>query len=231
MAFPERDYLRLEEVSERWGVTKEDVIDCALQNKLHLSVFVCNTPLIYGEYRTGSDGEPFPVHADRIRYSGLQNVTLDDLFQIRYAGQASIQYFKPFNGYQYVQVADNSRPLAFKANDVVIDRQECERFEKKYDLADKDNNCPFQQENDFRIVRLDGLTWHLGDTQAAVIKKLYEAAMHEENPWLHGKKLLQEAGSSAFRMRDLFNSQPNWQKLIVSNKRGHYRLNLAGKFN
>ncbi len=230
MAFPIRDYLRLEEVSERWSVSQEDILDCAMRDILNLSVFICNTPLIYGEYKVGSDGRPFPVHADRIRYSGLQKLTIDDLFRIRQAGETQVATFKPFNGYQYVLIGEDALPLHFRINDIVVDSPECQRFEEEYGLspANDDQRKPFNHENEFRIVTLEGCTWHLGDTQARVIAELYKAATQTDNPWLHGKRLLQEAGSNAFRMRDLFSSQPNWQKLITSNQRGYYRLNLPG---
>lgn len=231
MVFRLRNYIRLDEAAQRWGVSKEDILDCAIREMIALSVLVCNVSLIFGEYKLGSDGKPFPVHADRVIHSGLQRLTPDGLFRIRQEEAAKIDCFMPFNDYQYVQVAEDTGDLYFKIDDLVIEVDEYKRFAAEHGLDDEiatnDNHASFLQENNFRIVRLNGLSWNLGDIQAQVVQKLYEAATTTDNPWMNGKRVLQEAGSGAFRMRDLFGSQPNWQKLILSDGRGHYRLNLS----
>jgi hypothetical protein len=40
------------------------------------------------------------------------------------------------------------------------------------------------------------------------------------------KAILEQAGSASVRMADVFKSQPNWRKLIRSDRRGLYRLAL-----
>lgn len=54
---------------------------------------------------------------------------------------------------------------------------------------------------------------------------LHEAS-ETDKPWLNGKTILGRAGSACTRMRDLFKSQPGWRRLIDSNGRGMYRLNV-----
>ena len=51
--------------------------------------------------------------------------------------------------------------------------------------------------------------------------------MVSRNPWVHGKTLIDGTNSQATRLRDVFKNNRDWQKIIVSNKRGYYRLNLA----
>ncbi len=229
MALRLRDYLRLDEVSKRWNVSQEDILDCALRDMLAVSVLVANTPIVYGSYKVGKDGQPFPVHADRISYSGLMKLTADGLFKIRQAGSAAINTFKPCKEYQYVKVVCDAEPPQFRVDDLLIDMEEYKRFAQQFNFEGptNDNKVRFDHENNFRTVTLGHLTWHFGDTQAGVVKRLYDAATNTDNPWINGKRVLQEAGSGAFRMRDLFSSQPNWQKLIISDSRGNYRLNLS----
>jgi hypothetical protein len=65
----------------------------------------------------------------------------------------------------------------------------------------------------------------LGQFQARVVKILHAAAM-SGCPWQHGKAVLADAGSSCTRLSDLFKTQPEWRKLIQSDRRGRYRLNI-----
>ena len=83
----------------------------------------------------------------------------------------------------------------------------------------------FSQRNDFSEVTLGDRTYTLGPIQAQVVRILYDAAT-TASPWRHGKLVLAEAGSSCTRMADLFKTQPEWRKLIQSDRRGKYRLNI-----
>ena len=65
----------------------------------------------------------------------------------------------------------------------------------------------------------------LGPIQAKVVSILYDAAT-TGSPWRHGQQVLAEAGSRCTRISDLFKTQAEWRKLIQSDKRGKYRLNI-----
>jgi len=75
----------------------------------------------------------------------------------------------------------------------------------------------------FRHVSFKGRDFLFGPVQAAVVKQLYTAAKSGE-PWQSGKKLLQDAGSESFSLRNVFARQPYWRELIESDSRGLYRL-------
>ena len=83
----------------------------------------------------------------------------------------------------------------------------------------------FSKSNDYRHIVLDGVEYHLGDVQASIVQQLHDAA-NSRNPWVHGKNLLDGTNSQATRLRDVFKNNREWKKIIVSNKRGYYRLNL-----
>lgn len=90
-------------------------------------------------------------------------------------------------------------------------------------------NNSFQYYNNFAKVFAYGRLYHFGKIQAKVIKQLYEASF-TDSPWLFGKELLYNVNSHSICLRDLFKSQPYWQQLIESDKRGNYRLKLTDSY-
>jgi hypothetical protein len=76
----------------------------------------------------------------------------------------------------------------------------------------------------YRIVRINDRDYRFGETQARVLRLLSEAAYKGE-PWQNGKHLLRLAGSQSFSLSNLFKRHSVWRELVLSNKRGFYRLN------
>ena len=67
--------------------------------------------------------------------------------------------------------------------------------------------------------------WHsFGPKQAAVLR-LLDAASGSDNPWLDGKRLLDEANAATMRLIDLFKRKPAWRQLVLADGKGRYRLN------
>ena len=99
-------------------------------------------------------------------------------------------------------------------SDVVILHEDLRQFEKLHNLAAQ-NPCkiisvhkiktttlttvhkPFSQQNDCRVVALNGYRFNFGDIQANIIRQLLTTSA-SDNPWVHGKHF--------WRMRD----QPQW---------------------
>jgi hypothetical protein len=106
-----------------------------------------------------------------------------------------------------------------------------EEFETAYDLipskicSDKHAEAEFSASPDFHHIVLNGEEYHLGDVQACIIHQLHDAASCK-NHWVHGKTLLHSANSKALRLRDVFKSKRDWGRLVISNNRGYYRLNI-----
>ncbi len=87
------------------------------------------------------------------------------------------------------------------------------------------NGC-FSHLPDYSQVSLNGeLYLFTGEIQRSAIRILYAAAKSEQ-PWLTGKTLLKQAGSSdlSMRMGNLFRRHPAWGTIVLSNSRGQYRL-------
>lgn len=119
--------------------------------------------------------------------------------------------------------------ISVRISDLIVLQEDCEKFQAAWELGhctDKPNMAvDLICSNDYRHVIIDGLEFHLGDMQARVIQLLHDAA-RSRNPWIHIKTLVYECQSNAGRMRDIFKHQPHWRKLMASNGRGYYRLNV-----
>jgi hypothetical protein len=76
---------------------------------------------------------------------------------------------------------------------------------------------------DFRSVRWHGADYDLSPTQAAIMRQLWEA-MEAGEPDVSGETLLEGAESESSRLPPLFQGHPAWGRLIVSRRRGMYRL-------
>lgn len=78
---------------------------------------------------------------------------------------------------------------------------------------------------DYREVRFRGDLYLFGEIQGKVIRRLHEASK-TDNPWVSGKTVLKYSGSgdSASKLANLFRRHEAWQKLVLSNGRGEYRL-------
>ena len=79
--------------------------------------------------------------------------------------------------------------------------------------------------SDYREVWFRGEQFLFGELQARVIRLLHEA-WKSGNPWISGKSVLRRVGSedSAAKLGNLLRRHESWQKLVLSNRRGEYRL-------
>ena len=75
---------------------------------------------------------------------------------------------------------------------------------------------------DYRHVRVDGETIVLGDQQRKVIAFLHKK-MLENEPW-QLLRSIQDGAQVGAKMQDLFGRPVHWSKLLLSDKKGAYRL-------
>jgi DNA-binding response OmpR family regulator len=88
------------------------------------------------------------------------------------------------------------------------------------------NGAAFWHASDYSEVRLRGKPYYFtGAIQQAAVRFLHAAARTDE-PWRSGKIVLQAAKSNDTNMRmvNLFGRHPAWCVLLLSNRRGKYRL-------
>jgi hypothetical protein len=89
----------------------------------------------------------------------------------------------------------------------------------------------FWHSPDYHEVRLNGELFKFpGSKQRKVVQLLHEAAKSDD-PWQYGLALLGEVGSndSSNRLGNLFSKNPAWGRLIISDLKGYYRLEMGGE--
>jgi hypothetical protein len=79
--------------------------------------------------------------------------------------------------------------------------------------------------SDWRAFQFGDVRFEFGTHQAKVVQLLFDARVHGK-PWVSGKILKHKVGFISARLVDLFKSKPHWRRLILSDRRGNYCLNL-----
>jgi hypothetical protein len=236
MPFPEREYYSLEHLTRRWAVTLEEVQHAIATGKLIASAWL--QPTYAYKIIESPEGEarrfpPQPIEG----YVCVAPESCRILFS---RGSVGRRKFPTRNENCYHMIVEHLDKVELCVSDLVILHEDLRQFEKLHNLAAQ-NPCkiisvhkikttasstvhrPFSQQNDCRVVALNGYRFNFGDIQAAIIRQLL-AASNTDNPWVHGKTLLANAGSTSMVMRDAFRHQPNWKELVAADGRGYYRL-------
>jgi len=222
----EKEYYSLEEIEGHWRMQRRDLIYLAENGLLKVSVRLYSVRIERGNYEEVHDGEWCRIPEEQVLFQGLQELQARDVYRLFHEGQVTVDQFDA-PGEQYIHVLDPEDGIFIKRDELVVSREERDRASVKHGLAgvQRATEPVFGQKNDFAEITLEGRDYTLGPIQAKVVRILYQAAA-TEFPWLHGQKVLAEAGSKCTRISDLFKTQPGWRKLIQSDKRGKYRLNI-----
>lgn len=227
MALPSKSYFKLEEITDRWNATISDlqyygengILEfCIREQRILVSLF---------EYIQKDQGlhkvqktkrympEPQPIHSV-------------DVFRIFTAEDKKviIKRFKPRAPLEFMKIwEENGLPVS--KSDLVITRDERNRFEEKHNIIPFESDAPeiFSYRNHYTDVKIMGERHKLGPVQANIVRELHQAS-NSLNPWLYGKTLLDRAGSKSIRLSGIFNHHKNWRDIICSDGRGRYRLNV-----
>jgi len=232
MVFPEKAYDRLYSMWERWGVSQEDVYYFIENDLLRVCVWL---PLRYVE-RGVIEGGKF-IFEEHEHKEGFIAVRPEDFRLICSTGSAKLRIFRSIKTQEHIlrlAIEPPQPAVAVRIHDLVVLQEDRKKFESTYKVQRHETSAfpstpgvdhGFTYSNDYRHVAIEGQQFHLGDVQARVVGHLHEAACSRK-PWVHGKILLYGSGSRATRMRDVFKHKHGWHRLIASNDRGYYRLNL-----
>jgi hypothetical protein len=223
----EKRYFSIEEIMERWRMPERDLGYLAENDELRLSVRVYELAVGSGRFELLESGLSVWQAGRNFRHSGLLDLHAGDAFMIFRCAERQLTDFR-MRGGELVRIPDGQAPLHVMLGDLLVRREERDRFEQArgYAGAGLCSGRPgFSASSDFRHVCCNGTHFHLGAVQAYVVSLLSRAAENGA-PWQNGKSLLTEARSRSMRMADVFKSQPKWRELIESNGRGHYRLKI-----
>jgi hypothetical protein len=227
MRLVQKDYFTVEELIERWEMPRRDFEYLAENGHLRLSVRLAGVALEWGEYERHGPSCWFQVTTQVGLYAGLLDLMESDVLKLFRHGEALVEYFHAENP-AYCRTAEGDDPICVRLADVLVRDHERLRAENWMQAASAKRRKPagFSQTNDYKQVSCDGLDFHFGPVQSAIVAILHRASM-DGSPWCSGKAILEQAGSVSTRMADVFKSQPHWRKLIQSNRRGLYRLTAS----
>jgi hypothetical protein len=230
MALPEKTYDRLYSLWKRWELSQEDVYYAIENGLLRVCVWI---PLRFME--RGVIKNKKYIYEEHQPEEGFVGVRPEDFHRICSTGCAKLRIFRSIkkDGHILRMAYEPPQPaLSVRIHDLVVLREDRIAFETAYDL--KDSHTPQQEKQvkqefsasaDYRTITINGEEFHLGDVQSRVVEQLHDA-LQSRTQWVHGKTLIHGANSKALRMRDIFKSKNDWNKIIASNGRGYYRLNV-----
>lgn len=224
MPLPQRSWYRIADVAKRWSMSPGDIEDYALDELLQLSVFVVDLPVEANGWELGELNVRSP-HG-MLFANGPQPLLRASLLEIFRAGHAEVRCFATRAPDKHLYVRSGTPAVTARREDLILTRDERDRFEREHAVvAEPEKRAPADvwHNEDFSRVRL-GTDWHsFGPKQAAVLR-LLKGASEGDNPWLDGKRLLDEADAATMRLIDLFKRKPAWRQLIEADGKGRYRL-------
>jgi hypothetical protein len=226
MPLPQRRWYRIADVAKRWNMPLSDIEDYALDEVLQLSVFVVDVPVEANGWELGD--ENFRSPQGMLFVNGPQPLLRRSLLEIFRTGQAEVRSFPTELPNKYVHVRSGVPAVIARREDLILTCEERDRFEHDHAVqtdAGKPATTDVWHSDDFSRVRV-AREWHsFGPKQAAVLR-LLKTASDSDNPWLDGKRLLDEADAATMRLIDLFKRKPAWRQMILADGKGRYRLNI-----
>jgi hypothetical protein len=224
MRLVQKDYFTVDELIERWEMSRRDFEYLAENGHVRLSVRVFGVAIERGDIHVEEGGRWFTVPCERARRSGLFELTERDVHTLFKTGEVLVDRFDVGEG-RYCEITEPSQPVRVQLKDLLVREEERRRAEEWMRAAGPKPEMPreLRQTNDYQHVSYNGLEFHFGPLQAAIVSILHQASIGD-CPWCSGKAILEQAGSVSPRMADVFKSQPHWRRLIESNRRGLYRL-------
>lgn len=247
MLFKKQKYFRLEVIEKQWDITHDEVMYAVENDMLRVCVWL---PMCFVE-RGKQEGEEFYI-LSRDHCEGLVRLRPKDCHMLFQRGTITLNHFliTQETNHTDIRIAaePTQPPLEVCVKDLLVTNTDRSQFEQEHDIRSNDElplfsppkqetqlfsnrreykrDKNFQHSNQYRHVVCREDNFHFGNIQAKIVERLHSA--HEEGePWLYGKVILHEVGSQCHRMRDVFKSQPQWQNLIESDGKGHYRLRAA----
>ena len=119
-------------------------------------------------------------------------------------------------------------PLRVDFFDLVIPINQIEDFEFVHSDMARSNNEFELLSDDFTCFIWHGREYKFGELQAKVIKRLWQAR-EDGKPWVYGKHILRDIGSTSYRIKDIFNHNKYWRRIVLADRTGKYKLNLLPK--
>lgn len=225
-----RQFYRFSEVIERCGISRTGLDNCILSGVIRVHTWMY--PACVYKVTEVQHGSQILFQKEDTVVEGYVAVSASDYRRILQKGKVCIRSFSNEEGMYCLRWGNPD--VAVRMDDLVIltsEKEKIDQYIKQQEGADyvigmlkpapSETKTTF--DSTFEHVHFKGHDYVFGDIQAKIVKKLYEAAQ-SGHPWVHGQRLLQEAGSLSFKLKNMFSAQKHWRDLIVSDGRGKYRL-------
>lgn len=229
MKLPEFEYHKLSSLRKEWNLSRDKIFYFIENGMLQTCIWL---PLRYMERGIMKNGDfVFETYKHKEGFVALRS---DDCRQIFSTGRAKLKIFKSIHEKQVILRMAYEPPqpgVSVKISDLLVLKNDKEKFEELYDISESQSAESVRPDHeyliskDYRYIKLDGEEYHFGDVQARIIEQLHDA-VGSYTPWVHGKTLIYSSGSNSTRLRDVFKNSRGWNKVILSDKRGYYRLNI-----
>ena len=126
----EKAYFTLPEILDRWSMPEADLIYLAENDKLRLSVRVFGLPVEFGDHEMTDDGRRYNVPVERKHFNGLMDLNARDAFRLFRCGELFVTEFRTSKA-DYASLWDDAEPVLFMTGDLLLRREERDRFEAK----------------------------------------------------------------------------------------------------
>ncbi len=254
----ERTAYTIQETADRCYITRYDVKDFALQNRITAYVWIPLT-MIEESHEVTIDNRVLTETIEK-NFEGYIPLYASDIRKLLKYQRVNIRYFPGNDPGTKIHLKPGTPDVEVFKKDIVILKDDLKKlqdylgvnvkkstkgvklgqfkkFMEDHNLGIQDvvnavspaqaqplpRKKPTSYDELYQSIYFKGEHYSFGGVQANIIKQLHEAAMtgHER---VHFKILIEKSGSQSMYMRDVFKSKPNWQKLIMSDKRGYYWL-------
>lgn len=225
-----RQFYRFSEVIDGCGISRTGLDNCILSGVIRVHTWMYPAPVYkVTEVRHGSQ---VLFQKEDTVVEGYVCISASDYRRILQKDNACISSFSNDDGMYCLRWGNPD--IGVRMDDLVIlasEKKKIEQYIKQQAGADHvigmlkpaDTEEKTTFDVTFQHVSFKGYNFVFGEIQSKMVKMLYEAAK-TDNPWVHGQVLLKKAGSLSFKPKNIFSRQPNWRELIVSDRRGQYRL-------
>jgi hypothetical protein len=133
MALPEKDYFTLEDLAKRWGTDLCNLRYYAEHNLLEAQVWLGNKAVKVYQMQETRRGDKVPVQIGLEDYKGYVILEADEIRQVFRYGKRAIGKFTALDrSLLYKTLSKAKYKIAIA--DLVVSKQERDRFEKEYDL-------------------------------------------------------------------------------------------------
>ncbi|KAA3634001.1 MAG: hypothetical protein DWQ02_12180 [Bacteroidetes bacterium] len=189
-----------------------------------------------GKLRYGKDGREIfhPLQEQWIK--GFVQLLAEDCRWLFRHGKVNASLFHTLNEPKFfIQPPLEKRNWLIEPLDLQILRKDVEQFEQQFKVErtlhqqligrEGQRLKSFWHSDNYQSVLMGGREFRFGFVQAEIIRALHQASF-TDNPWVHGKILLDKAGSRSEQIKNVFSGKPYWRECVLSDGRGYYRLNL-----